>query len=206
MFSGAVTFEEQDLGAVEDELEFSAWERFRVLRVVGGAATIRVDVTVRHWQRNTASLLTASLPGQSTFGVNASAEIVSGVDWPLPSELPLPGLDVFAAPLGPVSGWSRTDGEGVDLAYQLGPSAPPGQTTLTWSAVRPQFTRSGDPITMEGGAEVTVVSRYRGRGTTLSLRSTREQATFRRTTTTVAGTAQESGTVLETTVFSAPSS
>lgn len=204
-FSGTVAFDEQDQGGVDEEIGFTARERFKVLALVGGVATIRLAVTGWRWRRNTSALLTTSLPGSTTFVVNAAAEIVSGIDWPLPSQLPLPGLDVFAAPLRQVSAWARTDGAGVTIGYQLQPSAARGETTLTWSVVRPQFTRSGDPITTRGRATVTVVSRYGPQGTTASLLSTREHASFQRATQSPAGTTQESGTVLETTVFSMPS-
>jgi hypothetical protein len=203
-FSGAVTFEEQDRGAVEEELRFTAREQFQIVKVVCGVASIRAAVTGWHWQRNTSALLTTTLPPKTTFGVNAGAEIVAGVDWPLPPELPVPGLDVFASPPGQAVGWTRVDAEGVDLAYQLQSSDQPGQATLTWSVVRPQFTRSGDPITVSGRATVSLVSNYRVRDNTLWLRSTREQATFQRVTTSAAGTTQETGAVLETTIFSAP--
>jgi hypothetical protein len=204
-FTAAVSFEEEDQGAVVDELHFTAQEQFRVLRDVGGTATIQAGLTAWRWQRNTSALLTTSLPGSTTFGVNAAGETVAGVDWPLPSELPLPGLDIFASPLGHPRGWSRTDGEGVGLVYQLRGPATGAQATLTWSVERPQFTRSGDPITVDGRGAVTVVSSYRVLGRTLSLRSTREQGAFQRSTRSAAGTTQESGTVLETTTFSGPS-
>ncbi|MBO0701408.1 MAG: hypothetical protein J2P38_00640 [Candidatus Dormibacteraeota bacterium] len=203
-FRGLVTFDEQDQGALTDELRFTAHERFRVLRVEGGVATMKAVVTGWHWQRNTSAVLTASLPGPATFAVNSRGEIVSGVDWPLPSQLPAPGLDVFAAPLVRVTGWSRTDGQGIDLAYQAGARSSPGQVVLDWSTVRPRFTRSGDPITVRSRAEVSVSSRYRRRGATVFLRATRERATFETSTQAAAGTTRETGTVLETTVFSLP--
>ena len=115
-------------------------------------------MTAWRWQSNTSALLTTSLPGMTTFDVNAAGETIGGVDWPLPSELPLPGFDIFASPLGHVEGWSRTDGEGVALAYQLRSPATAGHATLIWSVVRPQFTTSGDPITVGGRGAVTVIS------------------------------------------------
>ncbi len=132
------------------------------------------------------------------------AEIVSGVDWPLPSELPLPGLDLFAAPLATGPGWSRTDGEGAALSYQEKAVSSTGATALDWSLVRPQFMISGDPITVTGRAQAIIFSHVRRRGTTATLRSTREQANFERITQSAAGTTQETGTILETTLFSFP--
>lgn len=202
--TAAVTFDEQDRGGVDDELRFTARERFRVLRVQAGVATVRVAVTSWRWERNTSELLTTSLPGPFTFGADAEAAIVSGVDWPLPSEMPLPGLDVLAAPLVSGAGWSRTDGEGAALSYQVKPGPPPGTAALEWSVVRPQFTPSGEEITVSGHAEAIVSSRYLRHGGTVTLRSTREQATFERTTRSAAGSTQETGTVLETTLFSSP--
>ena len=204
-FTGAVSFDERDSGTVDDELRFSAHQRFRVIKVKAGVATIRVAVTSWVWQRNTSELLTASLPETATFSVDAGAEIRSGVDWPLPSELPVPGLDVFAAPLGSSTGWSRTDGDGVGLSYQAQADPEPGTQAFDWSVVRPVFTVSGDPITISGRCHAVVSSRYQRRGATETLRSTHEQATFERTARSAAGTTQETGAILETTVFSAPS-
>lgn len=201
-FSGAVSLDERDRGVTDDELRFSGRERFRVLRVADGKATVRVTVSGWRWRRNTSQLLTERLPAPSTFGVDAVGEILWGVDWPLPSQLPLPGLDVFAAPPSPAGGWARTDGAGVDLRYQAAGRPSPDKVTLTWSVVRPQFTRSGDPVTIRGHARVVVTSRYSRRGPGVVLRSTREQAAFERGATTAGGTTAETGTVLETTVFS----
>lgn len=204
-FTGAVNFDEEDRGGVDDELRFTARERFQVTRLESGVATVRVVVTWWRWQRNTSELLTTSLPQPFTFRVDAGGEILSGVDWPLPSpDLPLPGLDLFAAPITPGRGWSRTDGEGAALSYRGKVGSPPGTTALDWSLVRPRFTTAGEPITVSGGAEATVSSRYQHRGRTVILRSTREQASFERTARSAAGATQETGTILETTVFSSP--
>lgn len=202
-FTGAVTFDERDQGALDDELRFAARERFQVLRRRAGVATLRGVVTSWRWQRNTSELLTTTPPGPFTFGVDARGEIVSGVDWPLPADLPLPGLDVFAAPLGSGAGWSRTDAEGAGLSYE-GKAAPSGATALDWSVVRPQFTLSGAPITVSGRGQAIVSSGYRRRGTVATVRFTRERATFERTTRSAGGATRETGTILETTVFSAP--
>lgn len=70
--------------------------------------------------------------------------------------------------------------------------------------MRPQFTPSGEAITVSGNAEAIVSSRYQRHGGTVTLRSTREQATFERTARSAAGSTQESGTILETTLFSSP--
>lgn len=204
-FTGAVTFDEQDQGAAGDELRFTAHERFRVVRLESGAATIRGTVTSWRWQRNTSELLTTSLPKPFTFGVDAGGEILSGLDWPLPSELPLPGLDLFAAPLRSRTGWSRTDAEGAPLSYQTKAGSGPGATALDWSVGRPQFTMSGEQITVSGHAQAIVFSRYQRHGTTVTLRSTGERATFERTARTAAGATEETGTILETTVFTPPS-
>lgn len=200
--TGAVTFDEQDRGAEDDELRLTARERFTVVRLEAGVAIIRVAVTSWRWQRNTSELLTTSVPAPFTFGADTGGDIVSGVDWPLPSDLPLPGLDLFAAPLAPGTGWSRTGAEGAALSYQGKAGPAPGTTALDWSVVRPQFTISGEPITVSGRAEATVSSRYQRHGTTATLRSTREQATFERTTQAAAGATQETGAISETTVFS----
>lgn len=204
LFTAVVSFDERDEGPVDDAFSFLAHERFRVVRVRAGVATVRVAVVSWRWRRNTSALLTASLPGPATFGVDARARIVSGVDWPLPSQLPLPGLDVFAAPIASSGGWSRTDGEGVELSYQARGAAVAGATTLDWSVSRPGFTRTGDPITVNGGAEATVSSRYLHGGPAITLRSTFERVSFERTTRSAAGTTEEAGTVLETTTFSFP--
>lgn len=203
-FTAAVTFDEEDRGTVEDELRFTAHERFRVVRVQDGVATIRGTVTSWRWERNTSELLTSSPPAPFTFGADANAAITSGVDWPLPSNLPLPGLDVFAAPLTSGTGWSRTDGEGAGLSYHASGGQPPATTALDWSVVRPQFTASGEPVTVSGRAEAIVSSHYQRHGTTLTLRSTREQATFERTAQSAAGATRETGTILEASAFSSP--
>lgn len=204
-FTGALTFDQRDRGALDDELRFSAHERLRVLKVEAGVATIRAAVMNWHWQRNTSAVLTTSVPGPATFAVDSEGRIVSGLDWPLPSQLPLPGLDVFAAPpLASSAGWSRTDSEGVDLAYQARAGSPPGESVLDWSTVRPRFTSSGALITVSGRAAVTVWSHYKRRGATVFPRWTRERGTFVTSTRAGAGTTQEAGTILETTIFSAP--
>lgn len=203
-FTGAVTFDERDQGAVDDELRFTAHERFQVVQRRAGVATLRGVVTSWRWRRNTSELLTTSPPGPFTFGVDARGEIVSGVDWPLPADLPLPGLDVFARPLGSGAGWSRTDAEGAALSYQGKAASPSGATALDWSVVRPQFMLSGAPITVSGRAEAVVSSRYRRRGAVVTVYFTRERAAFERTTRSAGGATQETGTILETTVFSPP--
>lgn len=203
-FTGALTFDELDQGTVEDELRFTAHERLQVVGVGAGAATIRVGVTSWRWQRNTSELLTRALPPPATFGVDPGGAIVSGVDWPLPSDLPLPGLDLFAAPLTPGSGWSRSDGQGAAISYRGAAGSPPGAAALDWSVVRFQFTTSGEPVTVSGHAQATIFSTYGGRGVAATLRSTREQATFERTTQTPAGTSHEAGTIRETTDYSSP--
>lgn len=201
-FTATVAFDEQDQGASADELQLTAHERFRVLRVRGGVATIRRTVTGWRWQRNTSQLLTGSLPGPATFAVDAAGRIVSGADWPLPGQEPLPGLDVFAAPARPSAGWARTDGAGLDLDYQAVQPTAPDTATLEWTVARPQFTRAGDPVTVSGHAQVTVDSSYTRHAATLTLRSTRERATFERTAESAAGSLDQSGTVVETTTFS----
>ena len=204
VFSGAVAFDELDQGSIDDELQFTARERFQVVRVDAGGATIRVAVTSWHWQRNTSELLTNSLPRPFTFEADGGAKIVSGVDWPLPADLPLPGLDIFATPLTAATGWSRTDGEGAALSYQVAGASASGTSDLGWSVVRPQFTMSGEPVTVSGHAEATISSGYQRHGSRVTLRSTREQATFQRTTESAAGATQETGTILETTIFTWP--
>lgn len=203
-FTGAVTFDQRDQGAVDDELRFTAHERFQVVQRRAGVATLRGVVTSWRWRRNTSELLTTSPPGPFTFGVDARGEIVSGVDWPLPADLPLPGLDVFAAPLGSGAGWSRTDAEGAGLSYQAKAGSPSGATALDWSVVRPRFTLSGAPITVSGRAQAVVSSRYRRRRAVATVRFTRERAAFERTTRSAGGVTRETGTILETTVFSPP--
>ncbi|MGH7911017.1 MAG: hypothetical protein ACREOV_04805 [Candidatus Dormibacteraceae bacterium] len=210
VLEATVDFEERDQAtrgtfeATGDELQMTAKERLTVTAVDGGLATLRAAVTSWRWQRNSSSLLTAALPVPATFTVDRRGETVAADEWPIPPGPPLPGLDLFAAPLPGPASWPRTDGEGVRVGYRVTPE--PGATSedpadrLAWSVRRSEHTRSGQPLTLTGQAQATVSSTY-ALGHSATLRATREQGTYRRTEQTADGTLSQTGTILVTTTF-----